>query len=612
MIGGYLYNRLDANVEERLKVLLGETFQKTKVNNNGYIFHDNPFQDDRMTLKITDDRIVLSQDLLIINGSDGEYRIIGPEAEKHLFGKKDREDIFNAIVSDFRMVFVEKEPVIKICLVSNRAGAGRMFYHIMNHGILFSSDLRFLLDIIPFDVNRTGIYSIIKYGAIPEPLTISNNVSAVPAAHFLKYNLIQNQHSTHPYFKYEFTYGGNDNPLEIDHHILEPVKDSLLKSAKFLSKYQPSMLLSGGIDSSLYACYLNEAGAKNLNGFFCAFEDKDPEIKYAKEIARVVNANFLVGQMQKDDALGILEDVIQLTDHPFADFSSLPITFILKFIKKNLNESGLIIECNGADDCFGFPALGLESKYLSKHRFPAIFKQLIVQLFKGSAYWKFLSHEGLLARFAALSDVHEIDPLNYFLVHSPLNFIVNKVPREWDLKLAGIMENVFSACCIGYESLGYEAKTTVRQLMHINSRQWAAKALSVGESLGLRIIYPYIWRDILVEQGKLPWNAKIHNGVVKWPLKRLLEEFMPREFIYRQKSGFVPPFVSWLTDKDFNGLIRDIVLTGKSHVTEIVPARLLEELLNDALNNEKLRFSVLNFLWGAIFTEMWVQKYQIG
>ena len=146
--------------------------------------------------------------------------------------------------------------------------------------------------------------------------------------------------------------------------------------------------------------------------------------------------------------------------------------------------------------------------------------------------------------------------------------------------------------------------------MHINSRLWTAKALSVGESLGLRVIYPYIWHDVLIEQGKLPWDAKIHNGIVKWPLKRLLEEFMPHEFIYREKSGFVPPFARWLTDKDFNYKIRDILLADNGYVTALVPIRIFDELLSDALNGKKLRFSVLNFLWGAIFTEMWIQKYR--
>ena len=94
------------------------------------------------------------------------------------------------------------------------------------------------------------------------------------------------------------------------------------------------------------------------------------------------------------------------------------------------------------------------------------------------------------------------------------------------------------------------------------------------------------------------------------PLKRLLEEFMPREFIYRSKSGFVPPFVQWLTSEEFNQIVRDILLASDGTIRRIVPPQIITELLDDALQGKSLRFSVLNFLWGALFTEMWIQKHK--
>jgi hypothetical protein len=275
-----------------------------------------------------------------------------------------------------------------------------------------------------------------------------------------------------------------------------------------------------------------------------------------------------------------------------------------------LTEQKIIIECNGGDDCFGFSALNLQSKYVIKHIFPTFFKNLISSFFKDAPYWKWESHEGWSARLLALADVHEINQLNYFLVLAPVNYLGLKTFKEWDKKLATIMDHVFSSYGEDYSSMDFRAKITIRQLMHTNSRRWAAKALSVGESLGLRLIYPYIWHEVLVEQGKLPWTAKIHNGIVKWPLKKLLEEYMPKSFIYRKKSGFVPPFARWLTSKDFNYKIRDILFSPKAYIAEIVPTSILDELLSDALNEKNLRHSVLNFLWGAIFTEMWIQKYK--
>ena len=304
-----------------------------------------------------------------------------------------------------------------------------------------------------------------------------------------------------------------------------------------------------------------------------------------------------------------LDDVTRLTDHPFSDFSSMPTTFVLKRVVERTGKGTVIVECNGGDDCFGFSDLANEAKFAVKHRVPRSAKRLIAAALRNRGYWKWESHEGLLARLSAVADVHEQSVLNYFLVMSPLAYLGLDVPREWDDALHGLLEKGFDGTAEDHAGMSYGARTTVRQLLQVNSRRWAAKALSVGDSLGARVVYPYIWRDILVEQGKIPWDLKIRNGVVKWPLKRLLEEHMPESFIYRKKSGFVAPFARWLAHPAFNSRARDVLLARDATVTEIVPSETIDGLLSDALAGRKLRHSVLNFLWGVLFTEMWLREH---
>ncbi len=271
--------------------------------------------------------------------------------------------------------------------------------------------------------------------------------------------------------------------------------------------------------------------------------------------------------------------------------------------------SHILIEGNGGDDCFGFPDLMTQTKMKMKHMFPGVMKKMIASIYSNSESWKIESQSTILTRLLALSDTQESNPNNYFLTLTPTNFLQLDNYKEWDRIVTNTMDEVFSNVTDDISGLSYEANTTIRQLMHVNSRRWAAKAYSVGENLGIRIIYPFIWRDILVEQGKIPWQAKVNNGVVKWPLKRMLEEFMPQDFIYRKKSGFVPPFKTWLTSKNFNDMVRDILLSSDSHVSQIVPAKIIDGLLNDALDGKNLRHAILNFLWGGLFTEMWIKKH---
>jgi len=612
MIGGYIYRRNDIGLESCLQERLDHSFIRIDVWDCGFLFCDQPYRDDHTSRLVSDDLVVLSQDLLVATNSDGEYRPFDLSSELPGLFSKDEPTAFNTIASDYRMAVVRRRgEETTLFLASNRAGAGRIYFCPTESGVVFSSDLRFLLGVTQGDISRLGIYSILKYGAVPEPMTICSNVNAVPPAHFLRYEVNDGTQSMVPYFRFQFPFEFEEHPPRDEAEILEPAKEALRKSSRFLHAHRPVILLSGGIDSSLYGCYLNETGGEALQGFYCAFGDDDPELVLAQRIADRLQADLHMARMGKSDATRVLDDVTRLTDHPFSDFSSLPITFLLQYAGERMGERTVLIECNGGDDCFGFPDLANEKKFTLKHQFPRSLKRVIAAAFKATTYWKWEGQEGLLARACALSDSHEKTLLDYFLVLAPLGYLGVRPSGEWDDTLQDEMERVFSRCGDDYEGLSYSAKMTIRQLLHVNSRRWAAKALSVGESLGIRVVYPFIWREVLVEQGRIPWNLKIRDGVVKWPLKRLLEEYMPGSFIYRKKSGFVPPFATWLTDEAFNHTVREILLDRSAFVAEVVPPAVLENLLSDALEGRKLRHLILNFLWGALFTEMWLRKHAV-
>lgn len=613
MIGGYLYRNPDADLESRLSQVLGDASARIDVWNNGYLFHNEPFADEPCCRLISDDLIALSGDLLVTEGTGGEYRRFDLAAELPRSFPHGEAAALDAIASDYRMAVVRRRnDRTTLFLASNRAGSGRIYYHTAETGVLFSSDLRFLLRVVGCEVSRMGIYAILKYGAVPDPLTISSNVKAVPPAHYLEHDLNGGTQRTRPFFRLGFDCEEEEADGRSDGEILRPARETLQRSSRFLQERRPSLLISGGIDSSLYGCYLAEAGGDAPRGFYCVFGDDDPELEFARAAAGRIGSDLHVALMEKPDALDVLSDVTRLTDHPFSDFSSLPIAFLLKYVRERVGNGATVVECNGGDDCFGFPDLGGRGKATIKHRFPRILKSAIAAALSNRPNWKWESHEGLLARLSALADTHEATPLDYALVLSPMNYLGLESSSSWDVELSAALDSVFSGCATNYEMLSYEAKTTVRQLIHVNSRRWAAKALSVGESLGLRIVYPFIWREVLVEQGRIPWDAKVRDGIVKWPLKRLLEEFMPRSFIYRKKSGFVPPFATWLTHADFNGRARDVLLDRNAFVTDVVPAGLLDRLLTDAASGRALRHSVLNFLWGALFTEMWLREHGRG
>jgi asparagine synthase (glutamine-hydrolysing) len=612
VIGGYIYSGRNLEIEKRLDERLDERHTRTHVWGNGFLFFDDPFADDRTSWLVSNDLVALTQDVLVGSSHGGAHRRYDLQRDFTEEFARGAVSAFDAIASEYRMACVSRRgEAITLHLVSNRAGSGRVYYHAMNGGLVFSTDLRFLLSVVGCHVADLGIYAIVKYGAIPEPMTISSNVQAVPAAHFLRYEVGEGTRATVPYFKLRFESDRPDRDRVNEYRALQPIRSTLTGSARHLASLHPAMLLSGGVDSSLYGTYLRQADLRPMRGFYCAFGDDDPELAYARQIAAAIEADLAVIPMRQQDALAVLDDVTRLTDHPFSDFSSMPTTYLLKQVVEACGKGTVIVECNGGDDCFGFPDLTAEAKYRIKHRVPRPVKRLIAAAVRGQGFWRWESHEGLLARLSALADAHERSPLNYFLVLTPVEYLGLDAPREWDDALHGLLEKGFEATLDDEGGSSFEARTTVRQLFQVNSRRWSAKALSVGDSLGARVVYPYVWRDVLLEQGRIPWELKVRNGVVKWPLKRLLEAHMPSEFIYREKSGFVPPFARWIAEPGMNGRARDTLLARDAVVTRVVPSETIEVLLADALAGRRLRHSVLNLLWGLLFTEMWLREHAL-
>jgi asparagine synthase (glutamine-hydrolysing) len=611
MIGGYIYQKSDQSIDTGLKELLKDSFQTITCGEHGFLFHDDSFSYKQITSYSSENLTLLTQDLLITKDDDGNFRQLHPDGEFAGWFSKENTGSFKKIVNNFRLIAVEKTPgKALLYLASHRAGNGRMFYYQSDSGIVFTSDIRFLFKIIPLKTNDLALYAILKYGAIPEPLTIAEGINAVPAGQYLRYDSQHLSSELQTYFYFDFPCDSEKfNESETDSY-LQPARLTLRKSAEFLGKQQSTILISGGIDSSLYALYLKAFSQEQVQAINCTFGDNDPEFPFARDLARAINARFQVGKMRDEDALGILKDAVVLTGHPFSDFSSMPIVYILKFMKDHVENADILIEGNGGDDCFGFPDLNSRQKFTTKSLFPGTLKETIASLFKNFPDWKWESQNKLFSRIFALTDVHEISPINYFLVLTPVNFLGLNAFRSFDSELNTIMQNGFSSYVKKSEKLSYMAEITIRQLMHVNSRRWAAKAFSVGESLGIRVIYPYIWLDVLVAQGHIPWKVKIYNGIIKWPLKRLLEEYMPQDFIYRKKSGFIPPLVRWLTTRPFNHMVRDTLLSTNSNITRIVAPKILEELLTDALQGKNLRHSILNFLWGAFFAEQWIENHR--
>jgi asparagine synthase (glutamine-hydrolysing) len=95
-----------------------------------------------------------------------------------------------------------------------------------------------------------------------------------------------------------------------------------------------------------------------------------------------------------------------------------------------------------------------------------------------------------------------------------------------------------------------------------------ADKMSMAASVEVRV--PFLDPDLVTLANRLPAALKQRGRHGKWILKRAMEPFLPRDVIYRPKTGFGAPLRRWL-EADLAELVADV----------LSPARLRERGLFD-------------------------------
>ena len=80
----------------------------------------------------------------------------------------------------------------------------------------------------------------------------------------------------------------------------------------------------------------------------------------------------------------------------------------------------------------------------------------------------------------------------------------------------------------------------------------------MGMAVGVEIRVPFLDPELMSLAAQIPLKLRQHGREGKWVLKKAMEPFLPKEVIYRPKSGFGAPVRAWLRG-DLRGLVDDVL-----------------------------------------------------
>lgn len=424
-------------------------------------------------------------------------------------------------------------------LARDRMGEKPLYYGWQGEGenrtLLFASELKALIRHPAFEarIDRRSVEGFFTRLCVPGNHSIWEGIAKVAPGTIMRIDGV-GEAATENFWSLEATISaGLADRIEDPDRAIDLVHDSLAEAVRrqLISDVPVGAFLSGGVDSSLIVALMQEATGGTARTFSIGFEDdRYNEADHARAVAEHLRTDHHELIVTADHARSVIPDLPRIYDEPFADSSQIPTYLVSQLARSHVTVS---LSGDGADELFGgYTRYGKALAAWDRIRkMPSLLRRTGAAAVKTAPS---LLPIGILrgASFAEAANV--VDFYTRYTDHS-LGLMDGEAQERSDRIPAGLssLEQLMA-----FDQLGYLPDDILVKVDR------AAMAVS------LETRAPYLDRDVVATSWRLASGLKqrTENGkmVTKWPLRRLLDRYVPRALIERPKRGFGAPVGEWL------------------------------------------------------------------
>ncbi|MFO7712889.1 asparagine synthase (glutamine-hydrolyzing), partial [Desulfosarcina sp.] len=422
----------------------------------------------------------------------------------------------------------------------DRAGVKPFYYHSGDGVFAFASRPRALFKLLPglsreFDPQALRYY--LEAGYIPAPFSCHREIRKLEPGHYMliRSNGIQKCH----YWSLDAVQ--IDERLEkADEQDLIDELDQILDRSirlRMVSSVPVGAFLSGGIDSSLVAYYMQRHAGAPVKTFTIGFDDAAfDESRHARAVAGYLGTEHVCEKLKPDDLLDLMPQYLAEYDEPFFDYSAFPVMAVSRLARKYVKVS---LSGDGGDEAFGgyhyyriVQALGIFQ------RFPDALRQNMSRL-----TGKFPDHRlRLLA-----SAMRKAGPVETFAFIRSVIKDFGSVLSEELRSSTRSMASLFKERADQMPTFLTPAELGMRLDIAFTLPDDYLQKVDVGSmAFSLESREPLLDHTIMEWAAKLPLRWKLRGGVNKYLLRKLAYRHVPQAILDRPKMGFGVPMARWL------------------------------------------------------------------
>ncbi len=481
----------------------------------------------------------------------------------------------------------------EVFIARDHFGIKPLIYHTSKEYFMFGSEIQQFPEHSQFkkEVNTKALSESFKFGYIPAPLTIYNNLHKLEPGNYLRVNFEGEILEHKEYYDIDFT---PNEKFSYEHwvDITEKAIDDSVNYHK-IADVPYGTFLSGGIDSSLIASSLAEKG-KNVDAFTMGFHNKEfNEVPYAKQVAETCQLKHHIEYIDLNDMEDIFPKIVQHYGEPFADSSSIPTYYITKKISEHLP---VVLSGDGGDEAFGGyysyqNLLKIANPSAPKHAYKDQIKKNLKYV--GKTYKTTPRNPSIEDWINTISIIQENNVSKIINQDLKNNISKQSTYHNWYQKAKNQKLDLYSTASY------LDFKTYIH-----GDILTKVDIASMMNSLEVRT--PLIDLEIINLMSQIPSKYKIsRNKDGSWQKKKILnsiaEKRFGKKFVNRKKKGFSVPLNDWFGKEAPFGMYFNDVLNNKN--SEIYDFLDQKELINNFKSNNNI-----NQLYQIVVLEHWLKN----
>ena len=486
---------------------------------------------------------------IIFNGEIFNYQSIREKLDKkHKFKSKTDteviihgyeqwgEKILDKLEGMFGLAIYDKKND-KIIIARDRIGKKPLFYYKNKEQLIFSSEFRSIIKIIPkqdikLDETTLKLWNGFPYLADNEN-TLEKNIKKIPPGHYLIYE--KKDIKLKKYWDLKVNKRINNLSLNDATNELEKLLEESVAN-RLIADVPVGILLSGGLDSSLISA-LAKKRKDNITTLTASFDDVIDESSYAKIVSDHLKTKQLFLKVSPGNVSRDIEKLIWMFDDLSTCDGGLITTY---FLAQEIRKTGIKVALvgEGSDEIFaGYSWFGLGVKPLS----------ILPDTIKNMAYYWII--------------MRSLKPKFYFDYAKILKKHMNE-----------------------QKDLTYLQKINYNEIKYSLPNHYCMKVDKGTSAASIEARTPYLDYKVVEFAYSLPDKYKLAGNYFdrkktneKFILRKIADKYLPREISQRKKKGGMLPIDKILLDG--NEKIKEYLLARDGIALKLFSKKELENVL---------------------------------